>query len=781
VADALGNETDFTYNIADQPLQTNLPATGQQGGGHSSSLNAYLYTGGPLTGVTASDESGTAIRQVNYTYGPEGETLGVGGSTEPVAYTYDGQYRLSMLTDGNGNATRYYYKQQGELDAVTYPGYAGPAPVYNSVTDDYDNITGPDSVRCPAYDPDGNLLRRIDGNGVETNYTHNADPQSLLTNIHYVYPQGYTGGTTGDVSLAYDAYGRRASMTDGTGSQNYGYDDGNHLLSHTTTYTGVPAQNIGYGYYPNGSRQSMSTPAGGFSYTYDAVGRETGLTNPFGDNAAYYYYYNGWLQSQESSSADRQHYLRFLDYFNPKGLLRLRQININNSSDGGYGNFTYDGVGNRTAMSSAIIGSQTDGNSTGRTIYQYDAQSANPLLRRRQLTQEQFSPTQGGIAYTNTIVYDSGNGTGPGNPTTLRYGHNYNSDNQEAPSQIYDGNGNPAGYNGHNVAFDPENQMIYYGLNTLNEMFGYTGDGLRAWKEGASGRTYFLYDDSEPVCELGSSGNVTATNTFGANGLVSRHSGGNSVFYTFDPSGNVAQRFDSSFNILSTERYDAFGGRQTTATSLDVFGFGGQWGAYTDAETGLVLMTHRYYDPNAGRFLTRDPMGYAGGINLYAYTGNDPVNRADPSGLYTDICVSVGGPVGVMGGVQIDPTDCTTCMYGGGFAGIGPPVGISIQNSPGHPTPGGFVNGYGGFGPAATGGVSGIGTNHTGPSGSVGGSTPGAGVGVGYVGPPTSYGGTPGFPGGPSVPTSPYSGPVAPGMPGNNGPGPGDPGSQIPM
>lgn len=44
-------------------------------------------------------------------------------------------------------------------------------------------------------------------------------------------------------------------------------------------------------------------------------------------------------------------------------------------------------------------------------------------------------------------------------------------------------------------------------------------------------------------------------------------------------------------------------------------------------------MTHRYYDPAAGRFLTRDPIGYAGGINLYAYTGNDPVNRADPSGL----------------------------------------------------------------------------------------------------------------------------------------------------
>ena len=44
----------------------------------------------------------------------------------------------------------------------------------------------------------------------------------------------------------------------------------------------------------------------------------------------------------------------------------------------------------------------------------------------------------------------------------------------------------------------------------------------------------------------------------------------------------------------------------------DPVGFGGQYGYYTDRETGLVLMGHRYYDPGTGRFLTRDPMGYGG-------------------------------------------------------------------------------------------------------------------------------------------------------------------------
>jgi uncharacterized protein RhaS with RHS repeats len=38
----------------------------------------------------------------------------------------------------------------------------------------------------------------------------------------------------------------------------------------------------------------------------------------------------------------------------------------------------------------------------------------------------------------------------------------------------------------------------------------------------------------------------------------------------------------------------------------------------------------RYYNPASGRFLTKDPVGFAGGINAYAYAGNDPVNLMDP-------------------------------------------------------------------------------------------------------------------------------------------------------
>jgi hypothetical protein len=64
-----------------------------------------------------------------------------------------------------------------------------------------------------------------------------------------------------------------------------------------------------------------------------------------------------------------------------------------------------------------------------------------------------------------------------------------------------------------------------------------------------------------------------------------------------------------------------------------------------------VLCTWRYYDPLTGRFLTRDPIGYAGGLNLYAFAGNNPVSYADPSGTNPLLCGGIGAGLGaIIGG-----------------------------------------------------------------------------------------------------------------------------------
>jgi RHS repeat-associated protein len=236
--------------------------------------------------------------------------------------------------------------------------------------------------------------------------------------------------------------------------------------------------------------------------------------------------------------------------------------------------------------------------------------------------QEQSARNKG---YTNPLIYNL-----VGNPTTFKgAGHSFNADNQDQAIG-YNTSGNPTSRNGNTLTFDPYNQLTAYGsLLTA----GYTGDGLRAWKQTSVGRTYFLYDGATPVIEMNASGTVTATNSFGANGLLSRNSGGSSVFYQFDPQGSVAQRLNSAGAVLSSDMYDAYGFGQSTGSPSDPWGYGAQWGYFTDRETGLLLLTHRYYDPSAGRFLNRDPIGLAGGLNVYGYVQDNPANAVDPLGL----------------------------------------------------------------------------------------------------------------------------------------------------
>jgi RHS repeat-associated protein len=593
VIDVLGNETDTTYNIANQMLTTTYPATGQNGSGRAYVFSTYLYPGGALLSTKTYGENGVQIRQVNYGYGQEGEALsntavGPNGSTKLWSRTYDSLYRLQSISDGNGHTTTYQYNTAGYLASVSYPNSNG---VY-------------DTVQYPSYDTLGNVLQRIDGRGIVTNYLY-ADPDNLLTDVHY------PASTALNIHLEYDAYARRSQMTDGTGTTVYDYDDGDRPLSTATTYTGLPAQTIAYDYYPDGSRQTMSTPAGSFSYSYDGAQRPTSLSNPFSETSSWTYLNNNWLNTQTLASGATTVYS-----YNARGqlidLLTRAGSASTSTTLSHYGNMRYDDVGNRTAMAANLPQMPAYG---GQTAYAYDY--------RDELVEEQS--TRNG-SYNNGFNYDAA-----GNPTTFRgAAQTFNADNQNT-ANIYDGNGNPTTYRTAALAFDPENHPTAYG-STMTA--GYTGDGLRAWKQTAAGKTYFLYDGITPVCELGTSGNVMATNTFGGNGLLSRHSSTGSVLYTFDPQGSIAQRLDVHDNILSSLLFDAYGNGISTSSASDPFGYEAQWGYYHDPETNVYLLGYRYYDAAIGQFLTRDPIGVTGGVNIYAYVGSNPISHIDKAGLF---------------------------------------------------------------------------------------------------------------------------------------------------
>lgn len=87
-----------------------------------------------------------------------------------------------------------------------------------------------------------------------------------------------------------------------------------------------------------------------------------------------------------------------------------------------------------------------------------------------------------------------------------------------------------------------------------------------------------------------------------------------------------------SGDIVAEYQYDEFGVLLKKTGSIDIpFGFAG--GIY-DSETGLTRFGFRDYAANVGRFTSKDPIGFGSGeTNLYSYTGDNPINRIDPTGL----------------------------------------------------------------------------------------------------------------------------------------------------
>ena len=169
--------------------------------------------------------------------------------------------------------------------------------------------------------------------------------------------------------------------------------------------------------------------------------------------------------------------------------------------------------------------------------------------------------------------------------------------------------------------------------------YQYAPDGVRWATITPSGTTYFIQDErGRDIAEVDATGTVQRRLVYDgvhvAPFLVASAPNGSGVFGTvaynhFDRLGSVIGTFDGGGNALGQYAYLPFG--ETPAPLAGTtFGYAGY---RYDAETGLYHTGVRHYDPTTGRFLMPDPIGYAGGINLYAYVANDPLNLTDPSGL----------------------------------------------------------------------------------------------------------------------------------------------------
>ncbi len=161
--------------------------------------------------------------------------------------------------------------------------------------------------------------------------------------------------------------------------------------------------------------------------------------------------------------------------------------------------------------------------------------------------------------------------------------------------------------------------------------YTYNGAGLRTSKTvGGTTKTH-LTDGDTPASALLSDG--LATYVPG----VSERRNSTTSFFLFDLLGSVRATSGAAGAASEFAWFEAFGNAVTTAdfggatTSGRPFGFVGGEQYQADAESGLMLLGNRYYDPGIGRFLSSDPA--EDGDNFYAYCENNPVNAIDPEGL----------------------------------------------------------------------------------------------------------------------------------------------------
>jgi RHS repeat-associated protein len=160
----------------------------------------------------------------------------------------------------------------------------------------------------------------------------------------------------------------------------------------------------------------------------------------------------------------------------------------------------------------------------------------------------------------------------------------------------------------------------------------YDGTGRRRGKTISGTTTNFLYDGLNLVQELTTSGTPTANllTGLGFDETFARADGGGAGSLLTDALGSTIELADASGTLQTHYTYDPFG---ETAISGASSANGQQFTGRESDSTGEYFFRARYYDTSRGRFISEDPLGFEGGVDLYAYALDSPTNLTDPTGL----------------------------------------------------------------------------------------------------------------------------------------------------
>lgn len=517
----------------------------------------------------------------------------------------------------------------------------------------------------------GRILVRTNANTEVTQFKY--DPSGNITN--------FVDGKLQKTILQYDTFNRLTNKLDTTLTSvlKLTYDADSRIATRwtpekgTTTYIRDPMGRIRTNSYNTGIGGSYSSPLvqtislpNGMSITngYDNDGRQTATimlnsSSAIVDAEQYGYNADNWRTNETRFDGSSIAY----------GYDHIGQLKAANAKESGgtsrlneqFG-YAYDSANNLNARTNNTLTETFGVNSINELT---SATTAGTLTAAGNTAQSatsvsvnsQSAATYGDNTFATTAGLNLANGANTFT-TVVQYASATltNITTSQLPTPVaflYDANGNLTNDGLRSFSYDDENHLVEAAIPGLAKSdFFYDGLGRRrivqsyvwtgTWT--LTNEVHYIYDGKLVVQERDANNNVLATydrgldlsgglqGASGVGGLLARTDIKGTLFYHSDGVGNVTTLFDKYQTLEARYLYDPYGN------------IVGKWGAYADVNLyrysskeynpiGIYDFGGRFYDPNIQRFLNRDPLGEVGGVNLYGYVANNPVNLIDPYGL----------------------------------------------------------------------------------------------------------------------------------------------------
>ncbi len=501
--------------------------------------------------------------------------------------------------------TTYHYDGHDRLLWIQYPG-------------DTNEIFG--------YDAASNITSYTVRDGSTINYEFDAINRLTVKNRpgdpNIVYRYNIA-------SRLYDVNDGRAVTEGGGLTELYYYD----RIGRLTDVNDIKARFVSYEYDERSLRTKLTYPDdSNVTYEYDVLGRLTKLK--YENNTIAQYKYDELSRRTLLTLGNDANTVYEYDLANRLTKL-TNNLDVSNSIIFEYAD--YDKVGNRLTCKVDDDDAQ---------VYYYDV--------LYQLTYVDYNDGN-----TTDYDYDAlGNRTEVDDGTAIIYDSNsLNQYTAVGPqgSQTdyhYDENGNLIDDGTYLYYYDCENRLT--DVNDQNDtavaFYKYDYRGRRVRKRmygGSPPLTRYCYDGDQVIVKYsGPSSNIPRRKFIYGSGIdepiamIDCTDNDKIYYYHFDGLGSVVALSDVNATVIESYSYDVFGKVTirdandqilTTSSVKNPYMFTGR---RYDEDTGLYYYRARYYKPDIGRFLQTDPIGYASGLNMYTYVGNNPVNYTDPYGLF---------------------------------------------------------------------------------------------------------------------------------------------------